>query len=886
MAGLGVASKLHASGIDEVLDDECKQQAATLPFDPVLFFCGKYSVTLTDAVVHGVGSASINATAAGDMALLAFGGRVQASINNGSFVGNAMGAVVLLLGNASLVVSNSTFSGNTLNGSCISAADVSALVVDHSTFTNNTASPHVALVALEGGAALYIAGNATAACHACTITDNKQNKEAPCGLDSTPAGTGGGGFANDQAAATFVDTMFADNMAASGGAIRAQDGYAQLEFVRCHFVNNTAIMRGGAIDAGTTVTGFVSQLGSDQSVLPVRLNVSGPFGLPCDGQLVQALLNGTQVLGVNRSDSSGIALMRLNIHQPPGLYEIMFEVLPGEGQQFDKQCKPAAANLNLRVRSCIVGGTRHLSHPKCTGVPTRLPARATGRKHLRQAQLLHTHVLSNRLAAQCAAPLGGATRTSCAQRGTAATLVLYALSVCVMLGLIALLRHFAMAANESATHPAIVQPVIQSQPNAGGHVTSHLRIIESATARDTSHAGTARSSVPLHVSSLLRLLVLYMQYALILASITGVELPAQLAYPLQALAWAWSPAVPGTLSIECILPHGSRSSSIPVSVQRMLVYLAMPAVLLVLLLALDIIVLKFHSGWQASARGWKERMAPSAIVVYYVSTPTILRCTFGWFACISVDVPVAAPYVAAAQGSFWLQDPDQLCYQGYHRAWALGLGIPLLLLVCGVSPAGLLCLMLRKRQHLGDASFIRRHGLLFLCYKPSCFWWEVTVMAQTAVLIVVGVFGHSIGPLHQIIAFSCLLAVIALLWQYAQPHMLPAAGDTMLQCIVCLFVTNTVSVTFLDYGSFKASVTTVTSVGSAVLFIHVVFVASVLWRIGRVLSGKQAVENERSKPAVAEEPPASANAHDVAHASRSQVAGLVLAVPVQPALIN
>jgi hypothetical protein len=103
----------------------------------------------------------------------------------------------------------------------------------------------------------------------------------------------------------------------------------------------------------SVISGFVSQLGSDQSVLPVRLNVSGPFGLPCDGQLVQALLNGTQVLGINRSDSSGVVLMRLNIRQPPGLYTIVFYLLPGEDQAPLKALQPA--NLSLQMRSCTVG---------------------------------------------------------------------------------------------------------------------------------------------------------------------------------------------------------------------------------------------------------------------------------------------------------------------------------------------------------------------------------------------------------------------------------------------------------------------------------------------------------------------------------------------------
>jgi hypothetical protein len=104
--------------------------------------------------------------------------------------------------------------------------------------------------------------------------------------------------------------------------------------------------------AHNIVSSFASLLGSDQSVLPVLLKVSGAFGLPCDGQLVQALLN-DQVLGVNRSDSSGVVLMRLNIRQPPGVYKIMFALLPGEDQMPFMLLQPIT--LSLQVRSCIVG---------------------------------------------------------------------------------------------------------------------------------------------------------------------------------------------------------------------------------------------------------------------------------------------------------------------------------------------------------------------------------------------------------------------------------------------------------------------------------------------------------------------------------------------------
>jgi hypothetical protein len=131
-----------------------------------------------------------------------------------------------------------------------------------------------------------------------------------------------------------------------------------------------------------------------------------------------------------------------------------------------------------------------------------------------------------------------------------------------------------------------------------------------------------------------------MQYALILASVTSIELPAPIAYPLQALAWAWSPAVPGTQSIECILPHGS--SSIPVGIQRMLFYLFMPVVLLVLMIAVDCIATAISSNSQAARTGLKQKKGTSAMVVCFFFMPSFLRSTFGWFACIPIDAPVAA----------------------------------------------------------------------------------------------------------------------------------------------------------------------------------------------------------------------------------------------------
>jgi hypothetical protein len=328
------------------------------------------------------------------------------------------------------------------------------------------------------------------------------------------------------------------------------------------------------------------------------------------------------------------------------------------------------------------------------------------------------------------------------------------------------------------------------------------------------------------VSDLLRPLVLYMQYALILASVTSVELPAPLAYPLQALAWAWSPAVPGTLSIECILPQGS-SSSIPVGIQRMLFYLAMPGVMLMLLLAAEATIFKLFRSKHANALGVRARLGSSAMVVCFFFMPSILRSTFGWFACIPIDAPVAAPYAAGAVGSFWLHDPGQLCYQGYHRAWAFGLGLPLLVVVCALLPASILWVVLRNKHRLGDPVFMRHSGFLVRPYVPAYCWWEVAVLGQMVLLTAVSVFSYSLRPLHDMVMVFALTAVAVSLI-VCKPYAQPAAGRTMLLGVYCLLLTSLGLWSFSAFQSFVPSAAYRAAVGTLLLMVNSAYVASVV----------------------------------------------------------
>jgi hypothetical protein len=257
---------------------------------------------------------------------------------------NERGGGLYITGNASLNLAQSIVANNTAHaGAGAFASGTSGLTADGCKILGNRASVSGGGFGGDESAQLYINGS-----------EFKLNA----------AGVYGGGVGVDGQAsiALLQDSSIESNTAEWGAGVAFGEGQgASLEGSQQNIANNKGTYSPDisppvaylSVLGSSVVSGFASPLGSDASVLPVRLNVSGPFGLPCDGQLVQALLNGTQVLGVNRSDSAGMLLMRLNIRQQPGLYHIVLDLVPGVGQQPVTTLQPA--NLSLQVRGCIVG---------------------------------------------------------------------------------------------------------------------------------------------------------------------------------------------------------------------------------------------------------------------------------------------------------------------------------------------------------------------------------------------------------------------------------------------------------------------------------------------------------------------------------------------------
>jgi hypothetical protein len=179
----------------------------------------------------------------------------------------------------------------------------------------------------------------------------------------------------------------------------------------------------------------------------------------------------------------------------------------------------------------------------------------------------------------------------------AVIVALYVAGAVVLLAFIKLLYSFTLSDNMT---------VQQSQEAViDGHNRPSVAVSYHASSRIKARGDPA---------TLLRCLVLYSQWMLLVASV-NIDWPDSIAYPVRVLAWVWSSANPETLSVNCLLSGGG---NVPVSAQRVLFYLTMPLVMLLVLLLLELllpaVVARVMHRRTAARLSVKDRLASIAMI--------------------------------------------------------------------------------------------------------------------------------------------------------------------------------------------------------------------------------------------------------------------------------
>ena len=110
----------------------------------------------------------------------------------------------------------------------------------------------------------------------------------------------------------------------------------------------------------------------------------------------------------------------------------------------------------------------------------------------------------------------------------------------------------------------------------------------------------------------------------------------------------------------------------------------------------------------------------------------LLKTTFMLFAC---RVLTGEPGLL-----FLREDLAMVCYEHEHLLWALGLGLPAMLLwVLGFPIAKVLALYTRRNK-LDDEKTHATYGFIYNGFKPGFYWWEFVADARKILMAAISVF--------------------------------------------------------------------------------------------------------------------------------------------------
>ena len=115
-----------------------------------------------------------------------------------------------------------------------------------------------------------------------------------------------------------------------------------------------------------------------------------------------------------------------------------------------------------------------------------------------------------------------------------------------------------------------------------------------------------------------------------------------------------------------------------------------------------------------------RKLPVTLLVLAFYAYPTMLRASLSFFACLRIDrvqpevqLPSGATAPLNHTHGYWVSDIQQHCFAGYHKGWALGLGVPSLLFWCVAVPVAMGVGLFLCRVKADSESFCEHFGFLY-----------------------------------------------------------------------------------------------------------------------------------------------------------------------------
>lgn len=190
------------------------------------------------------------------------------------------------------------------------------------------------------------------------------------------------------------------------------------------------------------------------------------------------------------------------------------------------------------------------------------------------------------------------------------------------------------------------------------------------------------------------------------------------------------------------------------------------------------------------------------MVVLFFFYPSLVRVSWSWFSCYPLDIAGQQPYpeyaVAAAPSGYWVLDMQQPCWSGWHKTWALGLGLPCVALFCIGIPLAIVTILIVHRKERNSPQFLQRVGFLIRIFRQEFYCWEVVIAVQTIALVGVAANGHTIGAFYEMLSFTFILGCSLLLHVLLKPYQSKQLQAMQSVAYICLYLTAFVGLTFFS----------------------------------------------------------------------------------------
>lgn len=327
-------------------------------------------------------------------------------------------------------------------------------------------------------------------------------------------------------------------------------------------------------------------------------------------------------------------------------------------------------------------------------------------------------------------------------------------------------------------------------------ITVHVTWADSAVDDAT---GSVRST------DLIKVLVQFAQYMVIVGTVS-VPWPERINLQrwFQAVSSVFGAGSGHALSLDCWLAHYELSKTLPLAIQRQLVYFLAPFVVFLGVVVLQVmwwaawrcVVCLFAPGKGAASKdafAVVQKLPLTALIVMYYAYPSLLRASIGFFACMHIDngpggTDWKTPPLNHTLG-YWVNDIQQTCFTGYHRNWALGLGLPAVFVLCVAVPV-VMGLGLKFLQHRASTKAFREYfSFLSRSYTPERRWWEAVWAGQTVIMTCVSAFAFPMGPYFSILGLLVVLLGSATLQGIFRPYAVPTLHRLHITSTACLACT-------------------------------------------------------------------------------------------------